>query len=132
MTNENKNPRDYYYAPETKVEIPGGFLIELLALSDQLLQAEMKAESKFKYKYINEKDKVVKNFKQEDLETGKVKKVVDWEKTVDTPTFDYSLTEKGVGYAQLKKFLESLHMDNIDKGIAVSYSKPVVSEVKEA
>ena len=41
MTKENINPRSYYYNTDTKVEIPGGFLLELLALSETLLQKEV-------------------------------------------------------------------------------------------
>ena len=123
MTKENINPRSYYYNPDTKVEIPGGFLLELLALSETLLQKEVKSESKFKYNYINDKDKIVKNFKQEDVESGKLRKIVDWERTVDNPTIEYSITEDGIMYAKLKKFLEALHSENIEKGIAVTITK---------
>ena len=123
MTKENINPRSYYYNPDTKVEIPGGFLLELLALSETLLQKEVKSESKFKYNYINDKDKIVKNFKQEDVESGKLRKIVDWERTVDNPTIEYSITEDGIMYAKLKKFLEALHYENIEKGIAVTITK---------
>lgn len=130
MTNENINPRAYYYNPETKVEIPGGFLLELLALSEKLLQKEIKAESKFKYNYINDKDKIVKNFKQEDVESGKLKKIVDWDRTIDNPTIEYSISEDGIIYATLKKFLETLHYENIEKGIAVSVSKTDNSDKK--
>lgn len=122
-TNENKNPRDYFYKPETNIEIPGGFLLELLALSDQLLQGEVKSESEFKYNYINEKSQIVKKFKDEDLVSGKVKKIVDWERTVDNPTYTFSLTEKGVAYARLKKFLEAIHISNIEKGVATTIYK---------
>ena len=120
---ENINPRSYYYNPDTKVEIPGGFLLELLALSETLLQKEVKSESKFKYNYINDKDKIVKNFKQEDVESGKLRKIVDWERTVDNPTIEYSITEDGIMYTKLKKFLEALHYENIEKGIAVTITK---------
>lgn len=123
MTKKNINPRSYYYNPDTKVEIPGGFLLELLALSETLLQKEVKSESKFKYNYINDKDKIVKNFKQEDVESGKLRKIVDWERTVDNPTIEYSITEDGIMYAKLKKFLEALHYENIEKGIAVTITK---------
>ena len=123
MTKENINPRSYYYNPDTKIEIPGGFLLELLALSETLLQKEVKSESKFKYNYINDKDKIVKNFKQEDVESGKLRKIVDWERTVDNPTIEYSITEDGIMYAKLKKFLEALHYENIEKGIAVTITK---------
>lgn len=127
MSEENKtlrlNPRDYFYKEETTVEIPGDFLLELIALTDQLLNKEVRTESEFKYNYINDKNKVVKNFKQEDVESGKIKKAVDWDRTIYNPTFKTSLTEEGVGYAKLKIFLEGLHMSNIEKGLAVTHVK---------
>ena len=134
MENKGKetiNPRNYYYKPETKIEIPGGFLLELISLSETLLQKEVKSESKFKYNYINDKDKIVKNVKQEDIESGKLKKVVDWERTVDMPTMEYSITEDGVMYAKLKKFLEGLHFENINNGVAVNIDELKVSAETE-
>lgn len=125
MQEENKtlNPKEHYYKPETNVEIPGDFLLEVIAMTEQLLAQEIKTESEFKYNYVNEKGKVVKNFKQEDLESNKVRKVLDWERTVYEPTLKHSLTEKGVQYAKLKNFLENLHRENIEKGLTVTYTK---------
>ena len=128
MSQENMDPRNYYYTPETKVEVPGGFLLELLGLTDKLLQEEIKVETKFKYNYINDKDKVVKKFKQEDVDSGKLKKIVDWERTIDNPTIEYSLTEKGITYCHLKKFLEGLHIDNIKNGVATEIPQAPVNE----
>lgn len=123
MTKETKNPLEYVYKPGTKIEIEGGFLLEILGLTDQLLQDEIKRESKFKYNFINtETQKIIKSPKEDDLKSGKVKKTVDWSKTIDNPTFEFSLTEKGVTIAQLKKFLENIHMTSIDNGLAVHYS----------
>ena len=88
---------------------------------DKLVDEEIKVESKFKYKYVKEDGSQVKSPKKEDLETGKVRKVLDTVRTLQEPTLDYSITEKGLGYAELKNFLESYHYDNIQKGIAVDY-----------
>lgn len=124
-TEENKtlNPKSYYYKDDTNVEIPGSFLKELIALTENLLAKEVKTESEFKYNYINEKGNVVKTFKKEDVESGKVKKIVDWEKTIYDPTLKHSLTEEGIQYAKLKNYLENLHKVNIDNGLAVTYIK---------
>lgn len=127
MTKENINPLEHYYAPETKVEIPGGFLMELIALTEQLMASELKTESEFKFIYLNEKGVPTKKFTKEDVDTGKVKKVVDWEKTIDNPTYKHSLTEKGVGYAKLKKFLEATHMSNIENGLTLKYGQSATS-----
>ena len=123
MTKETKNPLEYVYKPGTKIKIEGGFLLEILGLTDQLLQDEIKRESKFKYNFINtETQKIIKSPTEDDLKSGKVIKTVDWSKTIDNPAFEFSLTEKGVTIAQLKKFLENIHMTSIDSGLAVHYS----------
>ena len=116
-----ENPRNFIYPDETKVEIDGHFLSTLMQVFDKLVDEEIKVESKFKYKYVKEDGSQVKSPKKEDIETGKVRKVLDTVRTLQEPTLDYSITEKGLGYAELKNFLESYHYDNIQKGIAVDY-----------
>ena len=48
---------------------------------------------------------------------------------------EYSITEKGIAYAELKNFLESLHIENSEKGVAVNYKelseKPMVEPIQE-
>lgn len=116
-----ENPRNFIYPDETKVEIDGHFLSTLMQVFDKLVDEEIKVESKFKYKYVKEDGSQVKSPKKEDIETGKVRKVLDTVRTLQEPTLDYSITEKGLGYAELKNFLESYHYDNIQRGIAVDY-----------
>jgi len=118
-----ENPREYIYTAESKIEVPGGFLSELIGLADQLVQSELKTETKFKYVFINkDTNKSVKTPKPEDIESGKVIKIVDYDRTIYNPTFEHSLTEKGIPYMNLKLFLEQLHQENIQKGIAVHYN----------
>ena len=116
-----ENPRNFIYPDETKVEIDGHFLSTLMQVFDKLVDEEIKVESKFKYKYVKEDGSQVKSPKKEDIETGKVRKVLDTVRTLQEPTLDYSITEKGLVYAELKNFLESYHYDNIQRGIAVDY-----------
>lgn len=118
---ENINPRNYIYEQGTKVEVDGFFITDLIMVFEKLMNEEIKAESKFKYNYLSEKGKIVKSPKQEDLVSGKIKKVLDVERTIVNPTMEYSITEKGVMYAELKNFLESYHHENIVNGKAVSY-----------
>lgn len=129
------NPREYIYPQGVKVEVDGFVITDLITILDQLTQAEIKSESKFKYNYLNEKGKVVKSPKQEDLETGKVQKVVDFGRTILEPNLEYSITEKGVAYAELKNFLERIHFENVRDGKAVNYKelsqKPMVDVVSE-
>lgn len=119
----NQNPRNFVYTQGTKIEVDGFLLTDLIAVFDKLMNEEIKPESRFKYNYVNEKGKIVKSPKPEDLATGKVKKILDIERTIVNPTIEYSITEKGLAYAELKNFLETIHFENIQKGVAVNYQE---------
>ena len=117
------NPREYVYENGKKVEIEGQFLLDLIAIFDKLIKDEIKTDSKFKYSFINDAGNIVKNPKQKDIEEGKVRKILDFDRTIINPTFEYSITEKGVAYAELKNFLESIHYKNIKNNSAIHVSK---------
>ena len=117
------NPREYVYENGKKVEIEGQFLLDLIAIFDKLIKDEIKTESKFKYGFINNDGNIVKNPKPKDIEDGKVRKILDFERTIINPSFEYSITEKGVAYAELKNFLESIHYQNIKNNSATHISK---------
>ncbi len=117
------NPREYVYPNDVNVEIEGHFLTELITAFEKLVNDEVEVKSDFKYKYVNEKGNVVKTPKQVDIESGKVKKILDFDRTVLNPSFSYTLSEKGVYYAKLKHLLEAYHITNIGLGKAVSYKE---------
>lgn len=127
---EMKNPREFIYPQGKKIEVEGYLITDLIMIFEQLLKDEIKSDSKFKYTYVNEKGNIVKNVKEEDLASGKVQKMLDINRTIVEPNLEYSITEKGIAYAELKKFLESVHLQNIENGNAVNYKdlseKPVV------
>lgn len=131
----NQDPRNYVYKQGEKVEVDGFLITDLIAIFEKLTNDEIKPESKFKYNFINEKGKIVKSPKQEDIQTGKVKKILDYERTIMNPTLEFSISEKGIAYAELKTFLEKIHFENVKKGIAVDYRElaknPVVEAVTE-
>lgn len=132
ITELPKDPRQYAYPQGTKIEIDGPLLIDLMVIFDRLITDEMKVESKFKYNYINEKGNVVKTPKKDDIETGKVKKILDFNRTIMEPSLDYSITEKGIMYAELKKFLELVHIENIKNGKAVDFQELAGNPYKQA
>lgn len=119
------NIHDYGYKKGDKIEVEGILLTDLLMLLDSLLEGEIRKESKFKYSYVNEKGNVVKNVKQTDVEAGKLRKILDFEKTILEPTLDFSISEKGMDYAKLKNFLEGIHFANVQSGKAILYSELV-------
>lgn len=130
-----QNPRNFGYTEGTKVEVDGFLITDLIAVFDSLMNDEIKKESKFKYNYVNEKGKIVKTPKQEDLASGKIRKILDIDRTIVNPTIEFSITEKGLAYAELKNFLESIHFENIKNGKAVNFEKlqhtPMNTEVSE-
>ena len=131
----NQDPRNYVYKQGEKVEVDGFLITDLIAIFEKLTNDEIKPESKFKYNFINEKGKIVKSPKQEDIQTGKVKKILDYERTIMNPTLEFSISEKGIAYAELKTFLQKIHFENVKKGVAVDYRElaknPVVEAVTE-
>lgn len=123
-TNVITDPRNYVYPTGAKIEVDGFLIPDLIAIFEALVKEEIKSESRFKYNYVNAKTgKVVKSPKPEDLTTGKVKKILDFERTIVNPTLEHSITEKGLAYAELKNFLEGIHFKNIQDGIAVNYQE---------
>lgn len=120
-TKENINPKEYFYKEGQNVEIDGRLLLDIIEMTEVLLNQEVKVESKFKYDYVNEKGDVVKNVTKNNVD--KLKKIVNFNKTIDNPTFEYSITDKGVAYAGLKKLLESVHYSNIQSGNAIHYKE---------
>jgi len=111
---------DYTYRKGDKIEIEGQLLQTAIMLLDKAISGEVRAESPFKYHYVNvDSGKVVKEAKEKDIISGKVKKVLNFEKTIVNPTIEYSISEKGLAYAEFKNILESIHYDNIKKGVAV-------------
>ena len=128
---EFKSPRNYVYEEGTKVEVEGYLITDLIQIFEKLVNDEIKQESKFKYNYVNNKGALIKTAKKEDIETGKVKKVLDFQRTILEPSMEYSITEKGIAFAELKNFLEILHMENIKKGLAVDYQELVQNSVVE-
>ena len=122
---KSSNIHDYGYKKGDKIEVEGILLTDLLMLLDSLLEGEIRKESKFKYSYVNEKGNVVKNVKQTDVESGKLRKILDFEKTILEPTLDFSISEKGMDYAKLKNFLEGIHFANVQSGKAILYSELV-------
>ena len=67
---------------------------------------------------------MVKNAKPADIESGKVRKIFDFEKTIQEPVLEHSITQDGILYAQMKHYLEGLHMKNIKDGLAKKFELP--------
>lgn len=115
--NELKNPMEYTYKEDSKVEIEGGFLLELIKLVDTLLDNEINTTCAFKYKYVDKSGNVVNTVKG--IAPAGSSKLLDLDATLTDSEFEHRLTSKGHLYLEFKKHLEIIHFDNIKKGVAI-------------
>lgn len=127
-----KNPKQFMYADGQKVETDGRYLYDQMQRYEKLLSEEIVELIPMKYTYVNvETGKVVKNASQKSIEEGKVKKIIDNEKILDSAP-DLYLTPKGQEYLGLRNYLAALHQENIEKGIAKDIREMVSNpETKE-
>lgn len=120
---EQKDLKQYVYDKDKNVEVPGNLLLDMIMLMEKLVEEELTTRTKFKYSFLDEGGALHKHVTKEQLESGKYKKIVDVDKTITEPSFEHTISEKGVAYAQLKIFLEKLHFENVQKGVAKHYSE---------
>lgn len=124
--NDLKNPKEYGYEPQANTQIEGVLLLQTIQIINNLLEEETQERFPFLYKYVNkDTDKVVKNPKPQDLQSGKVIKMFDWDKTIfdDDREPRYELTAKGRNLARLKYFLESIHLRDMEEGLSKHFSE---------
>lgn len=124
MTEESKlNPYEYVYRENEKVEIEGNLLSELIRFVNNIIDENTQMYYGDRHKHINsETQKEVKKFKNEDLESGKVVKIVDIESTLASAPKPY---RNRVAMEAIHKnlILQNIHMKAIRDKKAVHYSE---------
>lgn len=116
------NPNEYIYPEGTKTEVDGQLISELRNLLTQLITSETVSGNYFQFKYFKEDGTHVKTPSKTLLESGTLRKELDWETTVYDMEQSHFLTQKGIGYARLLAHIERLHFINIQNGKAKHYS----------
>ena len=117
------NVNEYVYKQGTKVEIPAELLIEFRELSRIVVEENSEPYFTDKFKFINsETDKVVKTVKDEDLRSGKVKKIVDIECSLKAEPKIYR-KPLAMRALNLQLTIQDIHMNSIEKGDAVHYTE---------
>lgn len=112
---ENKNPAEYGYLGDEKINITGKHFQEIFQFVETLLEDETKAYFPQKYMHVDrETSKKVKPTKNN---KHKIAKVVDPQGTMSAEPTIYR-TEKGIGLLKLKNFLAEIHFKNVEDGIA--------------
>lgn len=123
------NVNEYVFKPGTVVEVPAEVLMEMKEFSRIVLEENSEAYYNDKYKYINvETDKVVKTVKDADLESGKVKKVFDYEASLTSIPKIYR-KPLALRSINLQLNLDDIHMKSIEKGDAIHYTE--MENIKE-
>lgn len=131
MKEKQLNPYEYGYKPGEKVEIEGGFLTHLMSFINKITEENTKYFQNDKFKFINkESNKTVKNPKKEDLESGKVIKIVDVEASLNSQAKAYR-TPTALQAINLSLMLQDIHLKAIDEGKAMHYTEFEKQEKKE-
>lgn len=85
VTPTSQNLHEFIYEQGTKVEIDGELLTRIIALSNKVVDEHTDVVFTDRYKFVNtESGKDVKKPKQEDIDSGKVAKVVDLQNTLNS------------------------------------------------
>lgn len=127
------NPMQYFYPKDAKIELDGELLIYLMQFLGRVIENDTSFKYKDKYKFKNTKtNKIVKNPKKQDLETGTVVKVPDFESLLQsTPTvYRGEVALEGIHALNL---LNEVHLQQIQQGKAQHFSanQPEVVNEKE-
>lgn len=119
MSKDRVDPMQYIYPEGVEAKVPGQLITNLIETLEHLILDETKEEVPFKFSYVDvEKGTIVKNAKDADIESGKVVKVPDHQKMMDSE-LSRSISAKGMDLMRLRYYLASLHHKNIDNGVAV-------------
>lgn len=120
---------EYVFNQGTKVEIPTELLSEIRHVLGNVIEENSEPYFNDKFKYINTKtSKEVKTFKEDDLSSGKIKKVIDIEGTLNSTAKVYR-KPLALRTINLQLSLDELIIPYIEKGDAVHYTD--LEKVKE-
>jgi hypothetical protein len=122
MQEEVKNPLNYGYLGDEKIEITAKEFIAMKSAIEQGINSTLESYLPEVIKYVNvETSKIVDNPSQEDLQSGKVTLVTDRDATFSPANVRYQystkLTPDMIGGQQL---IMEIHERNVETGIAKS------------
>lgn len=89
------------------VELPVNVVNEISTMLESLIEAEIDNKTSFKHKFIDESGKEIKNPTPKQIETKKLKKIFDVERTIFEPKIETTISELGIKYTKLKYFLDA-------------------------
>lgn len=115
--NTQKNPSEYGYRPDQKIEIQGQVLENIFSFMEQVLEMETKVYYPEKYMYVDkETSKEIKKVTAKNKD--KAIKVVDPKGTLTAKPTIYR-TQTGIAMLRFKNYMAELHYKNVEDGVAI-------------
>lgn len=106
------------------VELPLNVVKEISLVLESLIEKEIDTKTSFKHKFVDESGKEIKNPTPKQIESKKLQKVFDLDRTIFDPKMETTITELGIKYTKLKYFLDG----NIRKKELESVEEKPVAE----
>lgn len=129
MQEEVKNPLNYGYLGDEKIEITAKEFIAMKTAVEQGINSTLESYLPEVVKYVNiESSKIVENPSQEDLQSGKVTLVTDRDATFSPSNVKYQYSTKLTPDMIMgQQLIMEIHERNVETGVAKS-----VEELKKA
>ena len=129
MQEEVKNPLNYGYLGDEKIEITAKEFIAMKTAVEQGINSTLESYLPEVVKYVNiETSKIVDNPSQEDLQSGKVTLVTDRDATFSPANVKYQYSTKLTPDMIMgQQLIMEIHERNVETGVAKS-----VEELKKA
>jgi hypothetical protein len=122
MNEEVKNPLNYGYLGDEKIEITAKEFIAMKTAVEQGINSTLESYLPEVTKYVNiETSKIVDNPSQEDLQSGKVTMVTDRDATFNPANVRYQYSTKLTPDMIMgQQLIMEIHERNVETGIAKS------------
>jgi hypothetical protein len=122
MNEEVKNPLNYGYLGDEKIEITAKEFIAMKTAVEQGINSTLESYLPEVTKYVNiETSKIVENPSQEDLQSGKVTMVTDRDATFNPANVKYQYSTKLTPDMIMgQQLIMEIHERNVETGIAKS------------
>jgi hypothetical protein len=122
MQEEVKNPLNYGYLGDEKIEITAKEFIAMKTAVEQGINSTLESYLPEVTKYVNiETSKIVDNPSQEDLQSGKVTMVTDRDATFNPANVKYQYSTKLTPDMIMgQQLIMEIHERNVETGIAKS------------
>lgn len=119
--NQMKNPAEYGYKGDETININGFQFREINRTISEILEKELISVYPEPKKWIN--PQTYKDATKKEIKDGVAIQITDIEKLFTSSVPDVYYTEEARKLLRIKFILESIHAENVEKGIAIHISE---------